>query len=215
MRSAADNTLLGPVTEAARVAIGNVIKTSERFGDCEWLTAADADGFLDKSTLQVQRTGAGSCMMFDREANTMTVAVIATSGDTAIGMMKRPVPASTWRSPSSAVKRSASIPAPGQRQRRQHLCLEERRAGFDPVRAGQAAFGVQFGRAPEGGRGTSLRKTLALHRVKLPAQASVAQQRPRRRTRQYRRECPKETLRYVVSSRGERNVFAVFRTRLT
>src|SRR6476646_1047086 len=43
----ADDALLGPLTEAARVAIGNVTKTSERFGDCEWLTAADADGFLD------------------------------------------------------------------------------------------------------------------------------------------------------------------------
>ena len=38
-------------------------KSSERFGNCEWLTAADADGFLDKSKLTVQRTGAGSCMM--------------------------------------------------------------------------------------------------------------------------------------------------------
>lgn len=88
----ADDALLGPLIQAARVALGNVTKTSERFGDCEWLTAADADGFLDKSTLTVQRTGAGSCMMFDREANTMTVAVIATSRDTAISMMKRPGP---------------------------------------------------------------------------------------------------------------------------
>ncbi|MCS3726351.1 hypothetical protein FHR88_001376 [Bradyrhizobium betae] len=88
----ADNVLLGPATEAARIAIANVTKTSERFGDCEWLTAADADGFLDKSTLQVQRTGAGSCMMFDREANTMAVAVISMSRDTVIGMMKRAGP---------------------------------------------------------------------------------------------------------------------------
>ena len=88
----ADDALLGPLAQAARVAIGNVTKTSERFGDCEWLTPADADGFLDKSTLQVQRTGAGSCMMFDREANTMVVAVIATSHDTAVSMMKRPGP---------------------------------------------------------------------------------------------------------------------------
>jgi hypothetical protein len=88
----ADDALLGPVTEAARIAIANVSRSSERFGNCEWLTAADADGFLDKSTLTVQRTGAGSCMMFDREANTMTVAVIATSRDTAIGMMKRTGP---------------------------------------------------------------------------------------------------------------------------
>ncbi len=88
----ADDALLGPITEAARVAIANVSRSRERFGNCEWLTAADADGFLDTGTLTVQRTGAGSCMMFDREANTMTVAVIATSRDTAIGMMKRAGP---------------------------------------------------------------------------------------------------------------------------
>lgn len=88
----ADDALLGPVTEAARIAIANVSRSSERFGNCEWLTAADADGFLDAGTLTVQRTGAGSCMMFDREANTMTVAVIATSRDTAMGMMKRAGP---------------------------------------------------------------------------------------------------------------------------
>jgi hypothetical protein len=88
----ADGALLGPITEAARIAIASVGKSSERFGNCEWLTAADADGFLDNSTLTVQRTGAGSCLMFDREANTMTVAVIATSRDTAVGMMKRPGP---------------------------------------------------------------------------------------------------------------------------
>jgi hypothetical protein len=88
----ADDALLGPLTQVARIAIGNVTRTSERFGDCEWLTAADADGFLDKSTLQVQRTGAGSCMMFDGEANTMVVAVIATSRDTAVSMMKRAGP---------------------------------------------------------------------------------------------------------------------------
>ncbi|KYG23316.1 hypothetical protein SE92_26295 [Bradyrhizobium sp. AT1] len=88
----ADDALLAPLTEAARIAIASVSKSSERFGTCEWLTAADADGFLDASTLTVQRTGAGSCMMFDREANTMTVAVIATSRDTAVGMMKRAGP---------------------------------------------------------------------------------------------------------------------------
>jgi hypothetical protein len=88
----ADGALLGPLTEVARVAIGNVSKTSERFGDCEWLTAADADGFLDKSTLTIERTGAGSCMMFDREANTIAVAVIATSRDTVVSMMKRTDP---------------------------------------------------------------------------------------------------------------------------
>lgn len=88
----ADDALLGPLTQVARISIGNLSKTSERFGDCEWLNTADADGFLDTSTLQVQRTGAGSCMMFDREANTMVVAVIATSRDTAVGMMKRAGP---------------------------------------------------------------------------------------------------------------------------
>ncbi|MCA1549418.1 hypothetical protein I6F36_21550 [Bradyrhizobium sp. BRP19] len=88
----ADDALLAPIAEAARVAVGNVSRSSERFGNCEWLTAADADGFLDNGTLTVQRTGAGSCMMFDREANTMTVAVITTSRDTAIGMMKRAGP---------------------------------------------------------------------------------------------------------------------------
>jgi len=67
----ADDALLGPLTHVARVAIGNVSKTSERFGNCEWLT------------------GAGSCMMFDREGNTMAVAVIAISRDTVISMMKR------------------------------------------------------------------------------------------------------------------------------
>ncbi|WP_240535235.1 hypothetical protein [Bradyrhizobium sp. YR681] len=88
----ADDALLGPLTEAARIAIAKVSKSSERFGDCEWLTPGDADGFLDKSTLQVQRTGAGSCMMFDREANAMTVAVISISRDTVISMMKRAGP---------------------------------------------------------------------------------------------------------------------------
>ncbi|WP_441238802.1 hypothetical protein [Bradyrhizobium sp. 930_D9_N1_4] len=88
----ADNALLGPIADAARVAVANVGKSSERFGNCEWLTAADADGFLDKSTLEVQRTGAGSCMMFDREANTVMVAVITMSRDTVIGMMKRAGP---------------------------------------------------------------------------------------------------------------------------
>ncbi|RTM03584.1 MAG: hypothetical protein EKK33_36190 [Bradyrhizobiaceae bacterium] len=88
----ADDALLAPLTEAARVVIASVSRSSERLGNCEWLTAADADGFLDAGALTVQRTGAGSCMMFDREANTMTVAVIATSRDTAIGMMKRAGP---------------------------------------------------------------------------------------------------------------------------
>lgn len=88
----ADEALLGPIADAARVAVANVSRSSERFGNCEWLAAVDADGFLDKSTLEVQRTGAGSCMMFDREANTMAVAVVTMSRDAAIGMMKRAGP---------------------------------------------------------------------------------------------------------------------------
>ncbi len=85
----ADEALLRPLAEVARVAIGNVRRTSERFGNCEWLSAADADGFLDKSTVTLQRTGAGSCMMFDREGNTMVVAVIGISRDTVVSMMNR------------------------------------------------------------------------------------------------------------------------------
>ena len=125
--------------------MGNVTKTSERFGDCEWLTAADADGFLDKSTLQVQRTGA-SCMMFDREANTMAVAVITMSHDTAVSLMKRAGPC-----------QHVTIPEFGGEAFREHSCtkgngngvnifrLEERQAGIDPVRTGQAASGVRLG----------------------------------------------------------------------
>jgi hypothetical protein len=85
----ADDTLLKPLTEVARRAIGNVGATSERFDSCEWLTADDAEGFLDRSTLTIQRTGAGSCMIFDGSANTMMVAVIALSRDTQISMMNR------------------------------------------------------------------------------------------------------------------------------
>lgn len=109
----ADDALLGPLTQVARVAIANVSKSSERFGNCEWLTAADADGFLDKSTLTVQRTGAGSCMMFDREANTMTVAVIATSRDTVISMMKRTGPC-----------RHVAIPELGSEAFGEHSCTK-------------------------------------------------------------------------------------------
>lgn len=86
---------------------------NERFGDCEWLTAADADGFLDKSTLTVQRTGAGSCMMFDREANTMTVAVIATSRDTVVSMTKRTGPC-----------RHVAIPELGNEAFGEHSCTK-------------------------------------------------------------------------------------------
>ena len=85
----ADDTLLKPLTEIARRALDKVGTTSERFGGCEWLTAEDADGFLDRGTLTIQRTGAGSCLMFDGSANTLMVAVIAMSRDTQVNMMKR------------------------------------------------------------------------------------------------------------------------------
>jgi hypothetical protein len=85
----ADDTLLKPLTEVARRAIDKVGTTSERFGSCEWLTADDAEGFLDRSTLTIQRTGAGSCLIFDGSANTLMVAVIAMSRDTLVNMMNR------------------------------------------------------------------------------------------------------------------------------
>jgi len=85
----ADDALLKPLTEVARRAIGNVGATSEKFGGCEWLAADDAEGFLDRSTLTIQRTGANSCMIFDGAANTLLVAVVAMSRDTQAAMMKR------------------------------------------------------------------------------------------------------------------------------
>jgi hypothetical protein len=78
----ADAAQVKPLTEVARRAIGNVAVTSEKFGSCEWLTADDAEGFLDGNTLTVQRTGADSCMMFDSAANTMLVAVVSMSRGT-------------------------------------------------------------------------------------------------------------------------------------
>jgi hypothetical protein len=85
----ADDALLKGLTEVAWRAIVNVAVTSEKFGSCEWLTADDAEGFLDRSTLTIQRTGAGSCLIFDGAANTMVVAVIAMSRDTQVNMMNR------------------------------------------------------------------------------------------------------------------------------
>jgi hypothetical protein len=85
----ADDTLLKRLTEVARRAIDNVGATSEKFGSCEWLTADDAEGFLDRSTLTIQRTGAGSCLMFDGSPNTMMVAVVAMSRETQASMMNR------------------------------------------------------------------------------------------------------------------------------
>jgi hypothetical protein len=85
----ADDTLLKRLAEVSRRAIDNVGATSEKFGSCEWLTADDAEGFLERSTLTIQRTGAGSCLIFDGSANTMMVTVIALARDTQISMMNR------------------------------------------------------------------------------------------------------------------------------
>ncbi|MDE5443367.1 hypothetical protein GWG65_18340 [Bradyrhizobium sp. CSA207] len=60
---------------------------SAQLGDCEWLAAAATDGFLDRSTLQVQRTGADSWVMVGRDANTMIGAVVAVSRDAVISMI--------------------------------------------------------------------------------------------------------------------------------
>jgi hypothetical protein len=87
-----DDALLKQLTELARRAIGNVGLTNEIFGGCEWLTAADAEGFLDSSTLTVERTGPGSCLIYDGAANTMMVAVVAMSHDTQVSMMNRNSP---------------------------------------------------------------------------------------------------------------------------
>jgi hypothetical protein len=73
----ADGALQAPLAEVARRAIGNIAATSEKFGGCEWLTADDAEGFLDRATLTIERIGASSCMMFDAAANTMMVAVVS------------------------------------------------------------------------------------------------------------------------------------------
>jgi len=85
----ATDALLSQLAEVARRTIGNVAASSEKFGGCEWLSADDAEGFLDRATLTIERTGANSCMMFDAAANTMMVAVVALSRDTQVSMMKR------------------------------------------------------------------------------------------------------------------------------
>jgi hypothetical protein len=84
-----DDTLLKQVIEVARRAIGNVALTNEIFGGCEWLAADDAEGFLDRSTLTLERTGSGSCLMYDGAANTMMVAVVAMPREVQVGMMNR------------------------------------------------------------------------------------------------------------------------------
>lgn len=85
----ASDAALKPLAEIAKIAVANTGKTSERFGGCEWLTADDAEGFLDRATLTIQRTGANSCLVYDGEANSMIVAVITMSRDTQLSMMKR------------------------------------------------------------------------------------------------------------------------------
>jgi hypothetical protein len=84
-----DDALLKGLTEVARRAIGNVGLTSEMFGGCEWLTADDTKGFLDRSTLTIQRTGPGSCLIFDGAANTVMVAVTAMPRAVQVDMMNR------------------------------------------------------------------------------------------------------------------------------
>jgi hypothetical protein len=84
-----DDALLKQLTEVARHAIGNVGLTNEVFGGCEWLTAEDAQGFLDRTTLTVERTGPGSCLIYDGAANTMMVAVVAVPRDVQVNMMNR------------------------------------------------------------------------------------------------------------------------------
>ncbi|HLH98330.1 MAG TPA: hypothetical protein VKW08_24745 [Xanthobacteraceae bacterium] len=85
----ADDALLKGLSDVALRAFVNVGVTSERFGSCEWLNADDAEGFLDRSTLTIQRTGAGSCLMFDGSADTLMVAVVAMPRDVQVSMMKR------------------------------------------------------------------------------------------------------------------------------
>ena len=105
--SGARSTAPGP----APCAIGNVGASSERFGGCEWLTADDAEGCLDRSTLTIKRTGAGSCLIFDGAANAMVVAVIEMSRDTQVNMMNR----------NSACKR-VPLPELGREAFGEHSC---------------------------------------------------------------------------------------------
>jgi len=86
----ADPYILAPLSALAVQAIKNTGKSSERFGSCEWLSAADAAGFLDESTLTLQRTGANSCLMYDGAANTLMVAVTAVASETVMTMKNRP-----------------------------------------------------------------------------------------------------------------------------
>jgi hypothetical protein len=85
----ADAALIKPLGELARRAIGNAGRPSESFGRCEWLDLADADGFLDRNTLTVQRTGAKSCMIYDGSSNTLMVALTEMTSDTVMNMKAR------------------------------------------------------------------------------------------------------------------------------
>jgi hypothetical protein len=85
----ADAALLKPLAELAQRAIRNAGRTSESFGQCEWLSAADADGFLDRSTVTVQRTGANSCMIYDGSSNTLMVALTEMAADAVMTMKAR------------------------------------------------------------------------------------------------------------------------------
>jgi hypothetical protein len=85
----ADASLIKPLAELARQAIGNAGRTSESFGRCEWLAPADADGFLDQSTVTIQRTGANSCMIYDESSNTLMVALTEMTSDSVMAMKAR------------------------------------------------------------------------------------------------------------------------------
>jgi hypothetical protein len=85
----ADAALTQPLSELARHAIRNAGQSSERFGKCEWLEPADAEGLLDRGTVTIQRTGANSCMIFDGSSNTLMVALTETASDTVMTMKTR------------------------------------------------------------------------------------------------------------------------------
>jgi hypothetical protein len=85
----ADAALIKPLAELARRAIGNAGRTSESFGRCEWLDPADAEGFLDRSTAALQRTGTKSCMIYDGSSNTLMVELTEMASDTVMTMKAR------------------------------------------------------------------------------------------------------------------------------
>jgi hypothetical protein len=85
----AENALLAPLSVLAGETARNSRKSSEKFNSCEWLSAADAAGFLDESTLTIQRTGPNSCLMYGGSANTLMVAVTAAASETVMNMKNR------------------------------------------------------------------------------------------------------------------------------